>query len=505
MPPSTEEKSSDGEHAKINGEVVSTGLSNDSGSGDNDNDNDALESSMVQDWESPSDPGDPKNWSLGRKIIHTAIPGVFGFSVAFGTSVYAPGIPQVAKEMGVSIEVATLGISLYSLGLALGPMLGAPISESKGRKAVYILTIPIFILFVMACGLSKNITSLLVCRFFAGAFGAPCLAIGGGTVADLWDMKHGGGLAAVLFVQTMFLGPSLGPFIGGYALQTRGHWTWLMWVIILVTGPLYLILFWSSETSKKEILRRRAKARGLPEPPRPPPRVAMKMLFVVTLYRPLEMLLTDPIVAFLALYCSFAFGVLFAFFDAYPYVFMGVYGFTIAQSGLAFLGIFIGTLLSVLTFYIFDRTLYEKAKRKIAPDMMPAPEERLYTAMVGSFGIPVGLFWFAWTARESVHWIVPTLGGIPFGWGMSTIFFSGITYIVDTYGALFGASAIAANGFLRYIFGAVFPLFTLQMYENLGIAWATSTLAFLSLLMLPIPMVLYKWGPKLRARSKFTS
>ena len=76
---------------------------------------------------------------------------------------------------------------------------------------------------------------------------------------------------------------------------------------------------------------------------------------------------------------------------------------------------------------------------------------------------------------------------------------------MDTYGALFGASAIAANGFLRYIFGAVFPLFTLQMYENLGIAWATSTLAFLSLLMLPIPMVLYKWGPKLRARSKFTS
>ncbi|KAK6609002.1 MFS polyamine transporter [Botrytis cinerea] len=452
MPPSTEEKSSDGEHAKINGEVVSTGLSNDSGSGDNDNDNDALESSMVQDWESPSDPGDPKNWSLGRKIIHTAIPGVFGFSVAFGTSVYAPGIPQVAKEMGVSIEVATLGISLYSLGLALGPMLGAPISESKGRKAVYILTIPIFIL------LSWHVAYPRILHH----------SIGGGTVADLWDMKHGGGLAAVLFVQTMFLGPSLGPFIGGYALQTRGHWTWLMWVIMLVTGPLYLILFWSSETSKKEILRRRAKARGLPEPPRPPPRVAMKMLFVVTLYRPLEMLLTDPIVAFLALYCSFAFGVLFAFFDAYP-------------------------------------TLYEKAKRKIAPDMMPAPEERLYTAMVGSFGIPVGLFWFAWTARESVHWIVPTLGGIPFGWGMSTIFFSGITYIVDTYGALFGASAIAANGFLRYIFGAVFPLFTLQMYENLGIAWATSTLAFLSLLMLPIPMVLYKWGPKLRARSKFTS
>lgn len=78
-----------------------------------------------------------------------------------------------------------------------------------------------------------------------------------------------------------------------------------------------------------------------------------------------------------------------------------------------------------------------------------------------------------------------------------------MTYLMDTYGAKYAASAMAANGILRYSFGAAFPLFITQMYERLGIAWATSLLGFVSLGLLPIPFVLYKYGPALRARSIF--
>jgi hypothetical protein len=76
-------------------------------------------------------------------------------------------------------------------------------------------------------------------------------------------------------------------------------------------------------------------------------------------------------------------------------------------------------------------------------------------------------------------------------------------YLIDTYAALTAASAIAANGLLRYILGGTFPLFTIQKYEKLGIGWATSLLGFISLAMVPIPWVLYKWGPQIRAASKF--
>ena len=59
--------------------------------------------------------------------------------------------------------------------------------------------------------------------------------------------------------------------------------------------------------------------------------------------------------------------------------------------------------------------------------------------------------------------IVPILAGIPFGWGCLAIFISATTYLVDVYQAANGASAVAANGILRYGLGAAFPLFTLQM------------------------------------------
>jgi hypothetical protein len=78
-----------------------------------------------------------------------------------------------------------------------------------------------------------------------------------------------------------------------------------------------------------------------------------------------------------------------------------------------------------------------------------------------------------------------------------------MTYIIDTYGALYGASAIASNTLLRYSVGAGFPLFTDQMYNRLGIAWAGSLLGFVGLALLPIPWVLYKWGPYLRSKSAY--
>lgn len=62
---------------------------------------------------------------------------------------------------------------------------------------------------------------------------------------------------------------------------------------------------------------------------------------------------------------------------------------------------------------------------------------------------------------------------------------------------------MAANGLLRYSLGSVFPLFTFQMYETLGIAWATSLLGFIAVAMMPIPFVFFKYGPAIRARSGY--
>ena len=81
-------------------------------------------------------------------------------------------------KFNVSSTVALLGLSLYVLGLAFGPVLAAPISETRGRQMVYLVSLPIAALFTLGAGFSQTFASLVICRFFAGFFGSPVLAVG---------------------------------------------------------------------------------------------------------------------------------------------------------------------------------------------------------------------------------------------------------------------------------------------------------------------------------------
>jgi MFS family permease len=390
--------------------------------------------------------------------------------------------------------------------LAFGPIVSAPLSETFGRKLAYLSTIPISLLFILGAGCSQNFGTLLVCRFFAGAFGAGCLAIGAGTNSDLWPPISRAAASAV-FLLAPFLGPAIGPPVGGFAVMAKG-WRWTQWPILMIGLAALIFGVFQEETYKKIILQRRARRLDIPPPPNPlPPGLArVKFILFVTVFRPIRMLITEPIVAYFSIYTAFNFSVLFGFFDAFPIVFQGVYHFNIGESGLTFLGIGLGCSIATGIFILMDRLTYRKKTlaARAKGDMSPLPpEQRLHSAMLGSFLLPISLFWFAWTAREDIHWIVPLIATVPFGIGNLLVFCSCVLYLIDTYGSLNGASAAAANGMLRYVLGGVFPLFTIQMYRKLGIDWATSLLGFVTVALLPIPWVLYKFGPKIRARSEY--
>lgn len=266
----------------------------------------------------------------------------------------------------------------------------------------------------------------------------------------------------------------------------------------MVGAPIYLGILCMKETSKAQILK----------PKRLSGTITMSYAWVRTRHhlrngvlRPTKMLSTEPIVLSLTIYTAYAYAMIFSFFGSLPYVLQLDYDFDSRQVGLAFTSVIIGYVLAVVMFAIFENTLYARAR--LAAGGFPAPEHRLYSALVGSFFIPIGLFWYAWEARRGGHWATLVASGIPFGFGAFSLFLSTITYLVDTYRAGLAASALAANGMLRYTLGAFFPLFTVQMYLRLGVNWAGSVFASLSLLLLPIPWVLFKYGKALRSKSLF--
>lgn len=212
----------------------------------------------------------------------------------------------------------------------------------------------------------------------------------------------------------------------------------------------YLYSMWLKETYKPIILKRRRKRLGIPDPPKSTNGPGALRIFVtVTLFRPIMMLITEPIVAFFSLYVAVDFGILFTFFASFPLVYSRVYSFNSGQIGLTFLPIMIGCVLATLTCVLCDRFLYQKELLRVTASAGPStnlhgeespssqtsqelprikafvePEHRLYAAMIGCVGIPIGLFWFAWTARPDVHWASPVVSTILFSWGNLCVFVS---------------------------------------------------------------------------------
>lgn len=94
---------------------------------------------------------------------------------AFGATAYTPGITGVVQYLNVRMQTAVLGLSLYLLGIAFAPITTPHLSERFGRQAVYLVTQPIFCLFVLGASFSHSFAALATCRFFAGIFGGPSL------------------------------------------------------------------------------------------------------------------------------------------------------------------------------------------------------------------------------------------------------------------------------------------------------------------------------------------
>lgn len=113
------------------------------------------------------------------------------------------------EKFDVGTTVALLPLSLYVLALGFGPILGAPLSETYGRKIVYLCSPPLAALFTLGAGFSNTFAAFVICRFFAGFFFSPALAVGAGTNADVFRL-HERAVPTVLYITSPFLGPSLG-------------------------------------------------------------------------------------------------------------------------------------------------------------------------------------------------------------------------------------------------------------------------------------------------------
>jgi len=161
----------------------------------------------VVDW--GHDDANPRNWSLTRKFSTAAVVAGIGFVCTLAASIYGPGREGVAKNFGVSTTVSLLPLTFYNLGMALGPIIASPMSETLGRKTVYLITTPTFAVFALSAGFTQGIEALTICRFFAGAFGAPGVSIASATISDIFSPKERA-IPITFYYHVPFIGSLLG-------------------------------------------------------------------------------------------------------------------------------------------------------------------------------------------------------------------------------------------------------------------------------------------------------
>ncbi|KAL7955510.1 major facilitator superfamily domain-containing protein [Trichoderma compactum] len=457
-----------------------------------------------------NDPLCPRSFNKARKWLIVLICACGSLTVTCASSIYTSTYAQMEAEFHNVREISDLGLSTFVLGIAIGPMLLSPLSEFYGRRPIYLVSWTMYLIWLIPSAVAKNIATMVVVRFFDGLAGSAFLTVSGGTVGDLFA-RHELQLPMAVFSIAPFVGPSLGPLLGGF-INYFTHWRWTYYVLLIWAGVMWAaIVVLVPETYHPILLRNKARKlrkdtgddRWLAPSEKTPKTVVQAV--GTSLQRPFQLLIFEPMCLSLCVFTAILLGILYLFFGAFPLVFATNHGFNLWQIGLTFVGIGVGMVLGMLTDPVWFRIrarLMAKLEQETGVPGGSEPEFRLPSAIVGSVLVPIGIFMFGWTTYSSVPWIVPIIGSAIFGLGNLLVFTSVFTFLVDAY-PMYAASALAANAFVRCSFAAVFPLFGTQMYNKLGFQWASSLLAFLTVAMMPFPYLFFKYGKKIRSKSRF--
>ncbi|ERF72994.1 hypothetical protein EPUS_08851 [Endocarpon pusillum Z07020] len=453
----------------------------------------------------PHDPLDPLHLPPWRKWFCASILGAMTFAATFSSSVFSAAARVTAQEFGVAPETMALATSLYVIGFATGPVLMGPASELYGRKTPFFVGYLGFILSQVPVGLASNVETVLLFRFLGGVASSASPAIVGGYLADFFPPIERG-VAVAIFAATTLIGPSAGAIIGAVVVQSSLGWRWTAWfsmIMGVVFGAVGLLVL--PETYVPVLLKRKARQlrfktknwalhSKLEETP-----VDFRDFVVRYLRRPFLMLCLEPILLLMTLYISFTFGMVYLLFVAYPISFVQQRGFDPVVGALPFIAIIIGIIIGSVSVVYYTLTIM---RQKLVQNGQVVPEDRLPPMIVGACLLAVGLFWFAWASSPTMNPWPQIIAGVPIGIGVQVVLLQSLAYLIDIY-TTNANSAISGTVIVRSLIGGGFPLFAVPMYQRFGVFWASSFLGIFAVLFVPIPILFYFYGAKIRSFSKY--
>ncbi|KAF9073047.1 multidrug resistance protein 4 [Rhodocollybia butyracea] len=462
---------------------------------------------VQDDWE--DDEINPRNWSTTKKWTSIGIVSLYTFVSPLSSSMMAPGLPDLAIKYGVTSDtLISLMLSVFLITFALGPLILAPLSEIYGRTWVLHAGAFFTLAFNLGCAFAPTAGSFIGFRTLSGFSASAPIACGGGSVGDVFSERDRAFAMAVYSLGPL-IGPAVGPIIGGFVAQSIGA----KYIFVIIAGLSAISLVFGipllKETYAPVIRARRALAEGDVEKAKhahgPISNMTKSQYLWMNFSRPLILLTRSFICFILSLYMAFMYGIYYLMFTTFPTLFSDVYGFDTEIGGLVYLGLGIGFIVATLFGAKQANQIYLYARFPEKNGGKGTPEMRIPALAFGSLWVPVGMFWFGWSAQAKIHWIMPIIGSGIFGFGEHCwrLSLPIQLYLVDAF--QYAASALAAASVMRSLFGFAFPLFATQMFAALGYGGGGSLLGGLAIVLgIPFPIWIYYKGEGMRARSSLT-
>lgn len=167
---------------------------------------------FVVGFEGDDDLMNPHNWSYVKRMKTTCLVAAVGITVGIASSIDAEALMPAAREFHVAEVAESLATGIFLIGFGVGALFAGPFSETFGRVPVYIVTLSLFGIWIMASALAPNFGAQCAFRFLAGACGSTPLTCAGGSIADMYSPKERT-LTFPIFANAAFSGPVAAPIM----------------------------------------------------------------------------------------------------------------------------------------------------------------------------------------------------------------------------------------------------------------------------------------------------
>ncbi|KAI9742143.1 MAG: hypothetical protein M1818_004043 [Claussenomyces sp. TS43310] len=458
-------------------------------------------------------------FTRAKKKRMVYIVSLAGFFSPLSSNIYFPALTQISESIGVSLSLVSLTVTVYMIVQGIAPSFWGPLSDTKGRRIVFIWTFVVYLISNIALAFSNNIVALMVFRGIQAGGSAATISVGAGVIGDIAVAKERGSLIGI-FGGIRMMGQSIGPVFGGLISQYLGFQAIFWFLFGLGAAAVIIIILFLPETHRSIAGDGTVRLAGINRPVfyTPPADDVVtiledqpkRKLNFRSILSPLRFLFEKDVFATL-FFGSIVYTVWSMVTSTSSALFSQYFHLNTLEIGLAFLPNGAGCVSgSILTGYLMDYDYRRtEAEYKLAKGI--PSDFKLNRNELSDFPIEK-------SRLRNIWWIVAIFVATTAGYGFSlklsnmalalilqfliaytatSVFSFNSALVVDLYPGA-SASATAVNNLIRCSMGAIGVAVAQPIIESLDASYTFLMLAGVTAVCAPLLTLEWRWGSKWR-------